>query len=95
MAHTAMIPPATANADGRPVARDVALAKLVNQDEDFVGLMSNLQARYGAIGVRYLEKRLTRTGTPQLRRLCTWATDRTSNNIRAADTNLYRPAIRP
>jgi hypothetical protein len=64
-----MTPPATANADGRPVARDVALAKLVNQEEDFVGLMSNLQARYSAIGVRYLEKRLIRTGTPQLRRL--------------------------
>jgi hypothetical protein len=52
MAHAAMIPPATANADGRPVARDVALAKLVNQDDDFVGLMSDLSARYGRIGRR-------------------------------------------
>jgi hypothetical protein len=32
------------NAEGRPVAREVVLAKFVNHEEDFVGLMGNLQA---------------------------------------------------
>ena len=36
---TTMTVPASANAAGRPVARDVALAKAVNHEVDFVGFM--------------------------------------------------------
>jgi hypothetical protein len=37
--HSATTKTAPRNADGRPLARDVAFAKLANQEEDFVGLM--------------------------------------------------------
>jgi hypothetical protein len=43
-----MTAPAIINAEGRPVARDVVLAKFVNQEEDFVGLMRNLQVHSGS-----------------------------------------------
>lgn len=46
MIHTTMMAPAIINAEGRPVARDVVLAKRVNQEKDFVGLMRNLQVLY-------------------------------------------------
>src|SRR3989442_6057369 len=49
-AHTAMTAPASTNAEGWPVACDVALAKLVNHDEDLVGLMSDLRVGNGRTG---------------------------------------------
>ena len=46
--HTTMTAAANMNAEGLPVARAVFLAKLVNQEEDLVGLMAKLHMGLGA-----------------------------------------------
>lgn len=46
---SATIRHAQKNADGRPVACDVAFAKVANQEEDFVGLMNHLRPPRGAV----------------------------------------------